>query len=490
MQNLFHAKVFLILSLLFSGLSAKGFSQSISQEKGVVCVYIKRVDFNNLKAGFFVQIINKRTSSGKFILKFGDENTQAAYIDIGRNFTPNERDLVERNLAARIGDMFQAKNEKMLKTALHYKELFLELTEGNFIFKESDLMKKFEIKDTVYVFNFDVAAQNYSILKDAGRRESLALYQFVEERWTGLSFYPNYKDRVSKHDFKEFLSPTVVNAIFDAANTKPVSIELSAAEKQIIADADQKATWAMLLAFVSVVVGIFGIFTNLTQSREREEQAKRIEGKVKSLESRLNKPFYQVDASVDDDRQAGKLSQTLLARIIALEQKTGHIVIQNGSSPKSFKNETAIKLQRLNQTYQEKWTSDESLVGEQARLALCLDEFALHFTALDDEMPVRDFVIRYAIPHIDSLDSIFQPEPDAPINTPHSVESYLAELCKILSIAEIEVRPKISRFDNERHEKAGAILRTTLEAGTITKALRRGLIHGDFVRKAQVIRAE
>ena len=105
-------------------------------------------------------------------------------------------------------------------------------------------------------------------------------------------------------------------------------------------------------------------------------------------------------------------------------------------------------------------------------------------------MLTKDFVIKYVIPHIDSLDAIFQPEPDAPINTPESVNAYIRELQKLLSITEIEVRTKISRFDNERHEKAGAILKTNLEVGTITKVLRRGLIHGETVRKAQVIRAE
>ena len=105
-------------------------------------------------------------------------------------------------------------------------------------------------------------------------------------------------------------------------------------------------------------------------------------------------------------------------------------------------------------------------------------------------MLTKDFVIKYVIPHIDSLDLIFQSEPDAPISTPESVNDYIAALQKALNISEIEVRPKVSRFDNERHEKAGAILKTNLEVGTITKVLRRGLIHGETVRKAQVIRAE
>jgi hypothetical protein len=494
MQNLFRANVSptLIALILISLLarSAEVTSQTPPQEKGAVCLYFKRVDLNNVQAGYYVQLINKHGSSGKFILRLSDDNAKAVFIDVGRTLAANERDLVERNLAARIGDMFQSKNEKLLKTAQHYKELFAELADGNFMLKQADLTKKFDIKDTVYAFNFDAAAQNYAILKDGARPEALVLYQFVEEKWTGLSFYPNYKDRVSKHDFKEFLSSAIVGAIFEEPTAKPVAPELSAVEKRIIADADQKATWAMLLGLISAAVSVFVIFSSLSQAREREEQAKRLEGKIKSLENRLNKPFYQVDGAIDDDRQSGKITQTLLSRLIALEQKIGQPVVQNGASPKSFQNKIAIQLQGASRAYREKWTSDESLATEQAQLALCLDEFALHFSALDDGMPLKDFVVRYAIPHIDAMDGIFQPEPDAPINTPQSVEAYIAQICGILSIAEIEVRAKISRFDNERHEKAGAILKTSLEAGTITKSLRRGLIHGDFVRKAQVIRAE
>lgn len=463
-----------------------------SQEKGVVCIYFKRLNPNNPAEGVLMQLVNNRTTSGKFTLRTSPDANKAVYVDIGREIKPNERDVIERNLAARIGDMFFAKGEKSLKTVQQYKNLFKLIIETDRIFRQVDLTKDFDIKDTVYFFDFDAAAENYSSFKNDSRPEALALYQFVDERWTGKKFYPDYKSRVSKHDFKEFLEPEILEAIFQTRKVVQEPAQLSLAEKRLISDADQKASWALIISVISLIVGVFELLTNAMQGKDKGEQLARIEGKVKLLENRLNKPFYQTEVNAEEEsRRSAQQLQSLIARVIALERAAG-IKIADGTSggTVSFKNATAIELQKLIQQYREKWSEDTSLTSVYGQLTLCLDDFAFHLSELENGLLIKDFVLKYAMQHIDTLDALFQPEPDAPINTPEIVNEYIRALQQILGITEIEVRTKISRFDNERHEKAGGILKTNLEPGTITKVLRRGLIHGRTVRKAQVIRAE
>jgi hypothetical protein len=466
-------------------------AQPVPQEKGVVCIYYKRLNPNEPSEGFLMQLINKRTTSGKFILRTSSDPQKAVYVDIGREINPKERDIIERNLATRIGDMFTTKSEKSLKTVAQYRELLTLIESNERVFKQVDLTKNFDIKDTVYLFDFDAAAQNYSIFKNDGRPEALALYHFTHERWIGRKFYADYKERVSKHDFKEFLEPSILNAIFQVPKSTPQNAELNDAQKKLLRDADQKATWGLLLAIVSLIVGIFGIFINASQGKDRGEQVSRLEGKVKLLENRLNKPFYQgINNTEDENKFSTQQMQSVMNRLIALEKALGINLALTHNLQANFKNDTAAKLIQIIQDYRQKWSANDSLSSVYAQLSLCLDDFAFRLSELENGMLTKDFVIKYVIPHIDSLDLIFQSEPDAPISTPPSVNDYIVALQKALNITEIEVRPKVSRFDNERHEKAGAILRTNLETGTITKVLRRGLIHGETVRKAQVIRAE
>lgn len=466
-------------------------AQPAQSEKGVVCIYYKRLNPSNPSEGYLMQIINKNTTSGKFILRTSPDVNKAVYVDIGREIKPNEREVIERNLAARIGDMFSAKGDKSLRTIAQYRDLLTLIEKNDRVFRDVDLTKNFDIKDTVYLFDFDAAAQNYSIFKNDGRPEALALYHFTQERWIGGKFYADYKERVSKHDFKEFLEPSILNAIFQVPKTTPQNAELNDAQKKLLRDADQKATWAMLLAVVSFIVGIFGIFVSASQGKDKGEQLTRLEGKVKVLENRLNKPFYQGMSNTEEENKfSTQQIQSIVNRLMALEKAIGTNATQSFSMPTSFKNDTATKLLQLIQEYRQKWSANDSLSSVYASLSLCLDNFAFCLSELEGGMLTKDFVIKYVIPHIDALDLIFQSEPDAPISTPESVNDYIAALQKALNISEIEVRPKVSRFDNERHEKAGAILKTNLEVGTITKVLRRGLIHGETVRKAQVIRAE
>ncbi len=437
-----------------------------------------------------MKLINRSTTSGQFILRTSPEPYKAVYVDIGKAITPNDRDVVERNLAARIGDMFSAKSDKSLKTVAEYKELLKLISENDRIFKQVDLSKNFDIKDTVYLFDFDAAAQNYSVFKNNTRPEALALYQFVDERWTGQTFYADYKLRISKHDFKGFLEPEILEAIFQTRQLNPESNGSTYAQKRLLSDADQKATWALILSIISIITGIFGLLTNTLQGKDKDDQLRRVEGKIKLLESRLNKPFYQTDISSEEARHNTQQIQNIISRIVALERATGISTVNHINKPLSFSNDTAKKLYELTRLYREKWSSEQSLSSVYGELILCLDDFASHLPELDNGMLTQDFVAKHAIPHIDALDALFRPEPDAPLNTPESVNEYIRELQKILEITEIEIRTKVSRFDNERHEKAGAILKTNLEPGTITKVLRRGLIHGAIVRKAQVIRAE
>ncbi|MFQ3607317.1 MAG: hypothetical protein SNJ55_01640 [Chloroherpetonaceae bacterium] len=487
--------LFCLLNLATLLSRAEALAQSAPQsspEKGVVCIYFKRLNPSNPTEGVLMQLVNKSTTSGRFILRTSPDANKAVYVDIGRDVKPNERDVIERNLATRIGDMFSAKSEKSVKSVAQYKDLLkLILDSEQRVFQQIDLTKNFDIRDTVYVFDFDAATQNYSIFKNDGRPEALALYQFVDERWTGKKFYPDYKSRLSKHDFKDFLEPEILEAIFQTRKAPQEQAELNPAQKRTISDADQKATWALILSVISIIIGVFGLLTNAMQGKDKVDQLGRIEGKVKTLENRLNKPFYQTDVNAEEEsRRGAQQLQSLVARVIALERAAGVKVTDGISGAVSFKNETAAALQKLIQQYREKWSEEPSLAGVYGQLTLCLDDFTVRLSELENGLLMKDFVIKYVMPHIDALDSLFQPEPDAPINTPEIVNEYLRALQKMLTITEIEVRAKISRFDNERHEKAGAILKTNLESGTITKVLRRGLIHGETVRKAQVIRAE
>lgn len=134
-------------------------AQPAQSEKGVVCIYYKRLNPSNPSEGYLMQIINKNTTSGKFILRTSPDVNKAVYVDIGREIKPNEREVIERNLAARIGDMFSAKGDKSLRTIAQYRDLLTLIEKNDRVFREVDLTKNFDIKDTVYLFDFDAAAR-------------------------------------------------------------------------------------------------------------------------------------------------------------------------------------------------------------------------------------------------------------------------------------------------------------------------------------------
>ncbi|MBC8043156.1 MAG: nucleotide exchange factor GrpE, partial [Rhizobacter sp.] len=117
-------------------------------------------------------------------------------------------------------------------------------------------------------------------------------------------------------------------------------------------------------------------------------------------------------------------------------------------------------------------------------------DFTAELGLLDDGTPPQLFVQKHLIPHIDHIDHLFQPEPDATLQTPSVVSAYLRDLIEAAGLKEIDIKPRVSHFDIEKHEKAGALLRTGLEPNTVLKVLRRGFLYGNLVRKAQVVRAE
>jgi hypothetical protein len=464
-------------------------------ERGTVCVYHKKINPNDPRGGFYVVILNEHGSSGRFQLRYV-ANQREVYIDNGKQLRPNGRDAATRkDLASKIGDMFSSIDAKKLSTPEQYYSLFNLVLEESRTFRPVQQMASFGIQDSIFAFDFDNAAQNIALLQDGNRPESIALYNFTLDQWTASSVPADYKERIARNDFKMFFNEKLVEASFAQKKTDYAAMqsEMMRAQQKLAGDADQKATWAILFAVLALAGAIFVLFVTTGQIRGRVDQITKIEAKVKNIEGRMNKPFYQTDQiKADDEKQNTVLIQSLMGRLAALERQNGVTAAHHEFTAKTFSNPTAARLQTIALNYRKAWSENAMLKPQHVaeRLMLVIDQFLFQLQDLEEGTTTKTFILKSVIPHIDAIDSVFQPEADNALNTPTEVDAYIKELKSELKLSEIEVRPRASVFDNERHEKAGAILRTNLDAGTITKVLKRGIIHEGYVRKALVIRAE
>lgn len=463
---------------------------TLRAQQATVCFYFKKIDAPQGDAAYYVKILNKTGSSNPLTLRLSGK-MKTVQIDYGRSGGSSlSADNAQRELTDQVGALFSTYDAAKLKTPNAYKTLFDLITDGGVLLKELNL-SQYGVPDKVYAFNFDAVAANYGLLKETNMqsKEAAAFYNFTLDLWSVEKATPDYASRIQKKDFGNFLSPEVAAKIFEQEKPATVAPSFTDAYKKMVENAESRATWAIIVAAIGVLV-IFYLTLILTSSlRRRTEQFSKIESKVKQMEMKLNRPFYQVEQGGTADSRFSKLIEAQAFRITVLEKQLGI----KSPEPIDFKDALAGKLNGVVRQHREKFLTEPKAVGENGAaetLALYLDEFNSELRQLDAGMEPQSFVQKHLIPHIDSVDGLFQAEPDATLNPPPSVAHYLTALMQTTGVTEIDIKLKVSRFDIEKHEKAGSMLKTTYDAGTILKVLRRGLVYGNSLRKAQVVKAE
>ncbi len=474
----------LLLALLLLGTSTV-WAQTQSQ---TVCFYIKRQNLLNPDDGLTLFILNTRQRSPELQLRY-QPKTKFIYLESTKpiaGVVPTASEIVQ-GFEERLLPFFTEFDKRKLSTPAQYKDLFETLLSGTRILKQVNL-SAFGISDRVLVFDADAAELNPAFLKDANSTEAMALYNFAVGEWQERSSLLDYKDRLLKSpEVPSLIRRSTLESLF-ATPAAASQATLSSDELLQIQKAEERATWAFLLSFLSLIIIIYLAIISAGNLRKKREQLSKLDAKVKHLESKLNKPFYQeVLQQTESSTFNPKTLETLLLRLVALEKKLG----VERATP-AFQSEMARRAQALISSYQQRWSQTAPIPQADLvqRLLFLLDEFLAELALLDVELPLKPFIQKSLIPHIDKIDALFQAEPDAPLNTPDSVQEYLRALMNIFGVQEIEIKQKQSLFDIEKHEKAGAILKTNYEPGTVLKVIRRGLLYNGSIRKAQVVKAE
>jgi hypothetical protein len=476
----------LLLVLLLS--TPPVWAQSSTQ---TVCFYIKRQNLLNPDDGLRLFVLNTRQRSPELQLRY-QPKTKFIYLESTKpiaGVVPTATEIVQA-FEDRLMPFFTEFDKRKLSTPAHYKDLLETLMSGmgsNRILKPINL-SAFGIPDRVLVFDADAAELNPTSLKDANSAEAMALYNFAAGEWQERTSLLDYKDRLLKSpDVLGLIRYSTLESLL-ATSASAQQVALTPDELLQIQTAEERATWAFLLSFLSLIVVIYLAIFAAGNLRKKRDQLSKLDAKVKHLEAKLNKPFYQeVIQQTDNSSFNPKTLETLLSRLVALEKKLG---VERTSL--TFQSELARQAQALISSYQSRWhqTPPVSQTVLAQRLLFFLDEFLSELALLDVELPLKTFIQKSLIPHIDKIDALFQAEPDAPLNTPDSIQEYLKALMNIFGVQEIEIKQKQSLFDIEKHEKAGAILKTNYEPGTVLKVIRRGLLYNGSIRKAQVVKAE
>ncbi|PIO48581.1 MAG: hypothetical protein CMR00_03640 [[Chlorobium] sp. 445] len=457
-------------------------------EPQTVCFYFKRQNLLNADDGLTLFILNTRQLSPELQLRI-QPKTKFFYLETAKPIagaTPSANEIVQV-FESRLSSFFTEFDKRKLSTPAQYKDLLEAVTNGNRILRQVNL-SAFGIPDRVLAFDADAADSNPRLLKDAHSAEAMALYNLALGEWREQTALLDYKDRLLKSTtVSRLLRRTTLESLFE----EPVAIKptkLMTEDLAQIQKAEERATWAFLLAFFSLIVTLYLAIISLSTLRKQREQLSKLESKVKHLDSKLNKPFYQeVLQQSESHSLSPKVFDSVLSRLAALEKQVG---VERRTT--AFQNDLARQAQTIIASYHSRWQETQPVAQTEIahKLLLYLDEFLAELTLLDSDMPVKSFIQKSLITHIDKIDALFQAEPDAPINTPESVQTYLKALMDVFGVKEIEVKQKQSLFDIEKHEKAGAILKTNYEPGTVLKVIRRGLVYNGSIRKAQVVKAE
>lgn len=477
-------RLFLLLLLLLL-FTPTLWAQNASQ---TVCFYFKRHNALTLDDGLTLFVLNARQLSPELQLRV-QPKTKFIYLESAKPIAgamPSNAEIVQA-LEAHLASFFTEFDKRKLSTPAHYTALIEAITDGNRVLKQVNL-SAFGIPDRVLAFDANAADSNPRLLKDASSAEAMALYNFVTGEWKEHSSLLDYKDRLLK---SATLPRLIHRATLESMFEEPTAAKPAALTPDEIAQiqkAEERATWAFLLAFFSLMVTLYLAVVSTVNLRKQREQLSKIESKVKHLDSKLNKPFYQEALQQSDGNSLSpKTLDALLSRLIALEKQVGVV-----RPVAAFQSELARKAQAVIAAHQSRWQQTPPVAQPDVaqKLLFYLDEFLAELSLLDADMPVKSFIQKSLIAHIDKIDALFQAEPDAPLNTPESAQAYLKALMDVFGVKEIEVKQKQSLFDIEKHEKAGAILKTNYEPGTVLKVLRRGLLYNGSIRKAQVVKAE
>ncbi|ACF13070.1 hypothetical protein Ctha_0600 [Chloroherpeton thalassium ATCC 35110] len=292
-----------------------------------VCFYYKHINPANPEEGFYFKVVNNNSASDLFQVLYSSRN-KSYYLDFGQESTGGfSSRIVLQDFKEQIGRFFSTFSRGKLTSLTHYKTLIDYVTDGGRLLKEVDL-SAYGIKDKVYAFNFDALAANAPRLKNMKSPESLALYNFTQNQWFSNEVGLDYKAQVLRADYSLLAKQETILQIFETelAIDAPKPI-FSDTDRDIIRSADTKATWAILLAVVSVLVVAYLSITVTSSLRRRATQLSRIEAKVKHLEGKLNRPFYQVDQLDGSSSASQPKLQNLEARIDVLERNV------RGSAP-------------------------------------------------------------------------------------------------------------------------------------------------------------
>ncbi|MBC8045114.1 MAG: hypothetical protein IAF08_16870, partial [Rhizobacter sp.] len=429
-----HRLLYLILTFLWvSALPTAATGQPIT-----VCFYFKKVNPSSLAQGLVLQPITSQGGQRPVEVRMATKS-QGVYVYFDRPAGQSiSIEIVERDLAEKIGAVFSGYDRAKLQSPAHYKAL-IDLIAGegggDVLLRQIDL-RAFGIADTVLAFNFGAVDASASLLAEANRssKEAAALYNFTFNQWRAAEAQGDYRDRVRAADFKPFADDATLAKLFETPKPAALSLAFSERDKQLIAESESRATWAMILTGLSLVATIYFAFLALTSLRKRGEQFSKLESKVKQMESKLNRPFYQAEQSrFEEMERLAKTVELHTSRLFQIERKAG--VASGGGaanvlSETPFQTPLAVQLSAIVQKHRNHFKSESSSLAapDAEKLEMAQGDFTAELGLLDDGTPPQLFVQKHLIPHIDHIDHLFQPEPDATLQTPSVVSAYLRDL--------------------------------------------------------------
>lgn len=312
----------LLLVLLLS--TPPVWAQSSTQ---TVCFYIKRQNLLNPDDGLRLFVLNTRQRSPELQLRY-QPKTKFIYLESTKpiaGVVPTATEIVQA-FEDRLMPFFTEFDKRKLSTPAHYKDLLETLMSGmgsNRILKQINL-SAFGIPDRVLVFDADAAELNPTSLKDANSAEAMALYNFAAGEWQERTSLLDYKDRLLKSpDVLGLIRYSTLESLL-ATSASAQQVALTPDELLQIQTAEERATWAFLLSFLSLIVVIYLAIFAAGNLRKKRDQLSKLDAKVKHLEAKLNKPFYQeVIQQTDNSSFNPKTLETLLSRLVALEKNLG-----------------------------------------------------------------------------------------------------------------------------------------------------------------------
>ncbi|MDX2128730.1 MAG: hypothetical protein SFU91_06800 [Chloroherpetonaceae bacterium] len=480
---------FSLFLLFFFFLQVDAQTPITKPEAKTICFYLKPISEDSL----LIRIVqsgmveNEKMSRNLLITMPSRSELYIDYYNLPPRDKPKNDAIRLEDVYQHIGAHFSTFSKDKLNTIVGYRNLIEVIRSQSTTLFKSIKLTSFGIPDLVYVFNFELALENDALLRDPNTPESVALYNFMTKQWIAETAQPDYTRKLRSAKFEGFIQQSFISGLTKVSD----NAKLSSSDQKLIETANLRALYALGGVGLLLIFCLFLLFNAGINIRKLKKTLERVEGKLRVMDNKLEKPFYQsTEVESKRDFKINKSIDDLLIRIRKLELGSNYQPFDSQSI--NFINPLAAKIAELNTRYKLEWSKPSAFESADIsmKLAFYLDEFTSLLSELEAGVSPKSFVPQVVFQHIDRIDALFQTDIDSTLNTPEQVLRYIKELCEILAIRQIEIIPRNTAFNNEIHEKAGAMLKTAFAPNTIIKVLQRGLVHENYIRKSKVVKAE